>query len=83
MNRAGEVERTTAQRKREKRDVHGWVVLDKPVGMTSTHAVSTVKRLFAAKRAGHAGTQDWTPTRRPSGTSGPSRDTWADEAGGV
>src|SRR5207248_5315140 len=33
-------------------------VLDKPVGMTSTHAVSTVKRLFAAKRAGHAGTLD-------------------------
>ena len=27
------------QRKREKRDVHGWCILDKPVGMTSTHAV--------------------------------------------
>jgi tRNA pseudouridine55 synthase len=38
--------------------VHGWVVLDKPVGMTSTHAVSVVKRLFSAKRAGHAGTLD-------------------------
>jgi tRNA pseudouridine55 synthase len=46
------------QRKREKRDVHGWVVLDKPVGMTSTHAVAVVKRLFSAKRAGHAGTLD-------------------------
>jgi tRNA pseudouridine55 synthase len=46
------------QRKREKRDVHGWLVLDKPVGMTSTHAVAIVKRLFAAKRAGHAGTLD-------------------------
>ncbi len=44
--------------KQIKRDVHGWVVLDKPVGMTSTHAVSIVKRLFAAKRAGHAGTLD-------------------------
>jgi tRNA pseudouridine55 synthase len=43
---------------RKKRDVHGWVVLDKPVGMTSTHAVAVVKRLFAAKRAGHAGTLD-------------------------
>ena len=32
--------------KREKRDVHGWVVLDKPMGMSSTHAVSVVKRLF-------------------------------------
>ena len=46
------------QRKRDKRDVHGWVILDKPVGMTSTHAVAVVKRLFQAKRAGHAGTLD-------------------------
>src|ERR1700687_4909208 len=46
------------QFRREKHDVHGWVVLDKPVGMTSTHAVSVIKRLFAAKRAGHAGTLD-------------------------
>lgn len=45
-------------RKREKRDVHGWVVLDKPVGMSSTQAVSVLKRLFQAKRAGHAGTLD-------------------------
>jgi tRNA pseudouridine55 synthase len=46
------------QFRREKRDVHGWIVLDKPVGMTSTHAVAVVKRLFTAKRAGHAGTLD-------------------------
>jgi tRNA pseudouridine55 synthase len=46
------------QFKREKRDVHGWVILDKPVGMTSTHAVAVIKRLFTAKRAGHAGTLD-------------------------
>ncbi|MBS7705965.1 tRNA pseudouridine(55) synthase TruB [Chelatococcus asaccharovorans] len=43
---------------RRKRDVHGWVVLDKPVGMTSTHAVAVVKRLLQAKKAGHAGTLD-------------------------
>jgi tRNA pseudouridine55 synthase len=48
----------SGQRKRIKRDVHGWLVLDKPVGMTSTHAVSVVKRAFQAKRAGHAGTLD-------------------------
>ena len=35
MRRAGEAH----QKKRHKRDVHGWIVLDKPVGMTSTHAV--------------------------------------------
>lgn len=46
------------QRRREKRDVHGWLILDKPVGMTSTHAVSVVKRALQAKRAGHAGTLD-------------------------
>src|SRR6516164_345777 len=46
------------QPRREKRDVHGWVVLDKPIGMTSTHAVAVVKRLLSAKRAGHAGTLD-------------------------
>ncbi|MBN8980335.1 MAG: tRNA pseudouridine(55) synthase TruB, partial [Rhizobiales bacterium] len=46
------------QPRREKFDVHGWVILDKPIGMTSTHAVAVVKRLFSAKRAGHAGTLD-------------------------
>lgn len=46
------------QQKRVRRDVHGWVCLDKPVGMTSTHAVAVLKRLFNAKRVGHAGTLD-------------------------
>jgi tRNA pseudouridine55 synthase len=53
-----EKEERKQQFKREKHDVHGWVVLDKPQGMTSTHAVGAVKRLFKAKRAGHAGTLD-------------------------
>ena len=47
-----------ANKSRLKRDVHGWVVLDKPIGMTSTHAVAVIKRLFSARRAGHAGTLD-------------------------
>ena len=51
-------DRKKSNKKRQKRDVHGWVVLDKPVGMTSTHAVAVIKRLFAAKRVGHAGTLD-------------------------
>jgi tRNA pseudouridine55 synthase len=51
-------ERPRYNKKRDKRDVHGWVILDKPVGMTSTHAVSLVKRQFNARRAGHAGTLD-------------------------
>ncbi|HKS19310.1 MAG TPA: tRNA pseudouridine(55) synthase TruB [Bradyrhizobium sp.] len=51
-------QRQTNQPRRDRRDVHGWVVLDKPIGMTSTQAVAVVKRLFQAKRAGHAGTLD-------------------------
>ncbi len=39
-------------------EINGWVILDKPVGMTSTHAVSRLKRAFNAKKAGHAGTLD-------------------------
>ena len=50
--------RASQQFRREKRDVHGWIVLDKPVGMTSTQAVGAIKRLFSCKRAGHAGTLD-------------------------
>jgi tRNA pseudouridine55 synthase len=50
--------RKPQQFKRVKRDVHGWFVLDKAVGMTSTQAVGAIKRLFQCKRAGHAGTLD-------------------------
>jgi tRNA pseudouridine55 synthase len=46
------------QFRRVKHDVHGWIVLDKPIGMTSTQAVGAIKRLFSCKRAGHAGTLD-------------------------
>ncbi len=38
--------------------VHGWLVLDKPQFMTSTHVLNRVKRLFNAAKAGHAGTLD-------------------------
>ncbi len=38
--------------------VHGWLVLDKPRSITSTHALNKVKRLFDAAKAGHAGTLD-------------------------
>jgi tRNA pseudouridine55 synthase len=38
--------------------VDGWLILDKPVGITSTQAVSRAKRIFNAKKAGHAGTLD-------------------------
>ncbi len=38
--------------------VSGWVVVDKPIGPTSTHVVSKVRRAFNAQKAGHAGTLD-------------------------
>lgn len=46
------------QRRSNRAEVNGWVILDKPVGMTSTHAVARLKRIFNAKKAGHAGTLD-------------------------
>ncbi len=45
-------------RRKKGNPVHGWVVLDKPLGMTSTQAVGAVRRLFDAQKAGHAGTLD-------------------------
>ena len=44
--------------KKKGRPVSGWLVLDKPVGMGSTEAVSKVKWLLNAEKAGHAGTLD-------------------------
>jgi tRNA pseudouridine55 synthase len=45
-------------RRRRGLPVSGWLILDKPQGMTSTQAVTKVKRLFDAAKAGHAGTLD-------------------------
>src|SRR5512139_1784450 len=47
-----------SQKKSNRAVVDGWVVLDKPVGMTSTQAVSRLKRIYNAQKAGHAGTLD-------------------------
>src|SRR5690242_21949715 len=45
-------------RHKKGRPVHGWVILDKPTGMTSTQAVGAIKHIFEAEKAGHAGTLD-------------------------
>jgi len=45
-------------RRKKGEDVSGWIVLDKPDDMTSTHAVAAVRRVFNAQKAGHAGTLD-------------------------
>ena len=45
-------------RRKKGKSVHGWLVLDKRTGMTSTQAVGAVRRLYDARKAGHAGTLD-------------------------
>jgi tRNA pseudouridine55 synthase len=47
-----------ANRRKKGRAVTGWLCLDKPPGRTSTDMVASVKRLFGAEKAGHAGTLD-------------------------
>jgi tRNA pseudouridine55 synthase len=46
-----------ARRKRGQA-ISGWINLDKPYDLTSTHAVGRIRRLFDAQKAGHAGTLD-------------------------
>jgi tRNA pseudouridine55 synthase len=41
-----------------RRPVHGVLLLDKPLGLSSTDALSRAKRLFRADKAGHTGTLD-------------------------
>jgi tRNA pseudouridine55 synthase len=45
-------------RRRRGVPVHGWLVLDKPYGMTSSQAVGAVRRLTGAAKVGHGGTLD-------------------------
>ncbi|SOC18713.1 tRNA pseudouridine synthase B [Rhodobacter sp. JA431] len=40
------------------RDISGWIVVDKPAGVTSTSVVGKVRWALDAKKAGHAGTLD-------------------------
>jgi tRNA pseudouridine55 synthase len=44
--------------KSKRTPVHGWLILDKPYGMTSTQAVGKIRFLFNAEKAGHGGTLD-------------------------
>lgn len=45
-------------RKRKGRDVSGWLIVDKPAGLTSSAVVNKVRWALDAKKAGHAGTLD-------------------------
>jgi tRNA pseudouridine55 synthase len=45
-------------RKRRGKPIHGWIAVDKDIGLTSTQVVGRVRRIFDAQKAGHAGTLD-------------------------
>ena len=45
-------------RTRKGRNISGWLVVDKPAGLTSTAVVNKVRWAFEARKAGHAGTLD-------------------------
>ncbi|MEL6582534.1 MAG: tRNA pseudouridine(55) synthase TruB [Pseudomonadota bacterium] len=45
-------------RRKSGRPVHGWLIIDKPLGMTSTAVVNKVRWALGAQKAGHAGTLD-------------------------
>ncbi|MQX38375.1 tRNA pseudouridine(55) synthase TruB [Roseospira navarrensis] len=45
-------------RRRKGLPIHGWLVIDKPLGLTSTTVVSAVRRITGAAKAGHGGTLD-------------------------
>lgn len=45
-------------RRRRGKKIDGWIILDKPLGLSSTAAVGAVKRLLHPQKAGHAGTLD-------------------------
>ncbi len=47
-----------ARRKPRGRPLDGWLIIDKPPGLTSTDVVNRVKRAFDAQKAGHGGTLD-------------------------
>lgn len=44
--------------RRKGRDISGWLVVDKPAGISSNAVVNKVRWAFGAKKAGHAGTLD-------------------------
>jgi len=47
-----------AQRIKKGRDISGIIILDKPLNISSNHAVQRIKRLFGAKKVGHTGSLD-------------------------
>ena len=51
-------ERGSKMRHKKGEDINGWLIIDKPRDMGSTQVVNLTRRLFNAKKNGHAGTLD-------------------------
>jgi tRNA pseudouridine55 synthase len=51
-------QRPPSSAKAQRRAVHGVLLLDKPLGLSSNDALQKAKRLYRAEKAGHTGTLD-------------------------
>ena len=47
-----------ARRRQKRPDLNGWIVVDKPAGMTSTAVCNRIKRLSGGAKIGHGGALD-------------------------
>ena len=47
-----------SERKKKGRSIHGWLLVDKPAGISSAAVVNKITWCFNAQKAGHAGTLD-------------------------
>jgi tRNA pseudouridine55 synthase len=54
----GEKDNTQNQNPKTRTPIHGWLILDKPLGLTSTQALGKARCLMGGKKVGHGGTLD-------------------------
>jgi len=45
-------------RRRKGQPVNGWIVVDKPLGLTSTQVLGRIRRIYDPRKIGHGGTLD-------------------------
>ena len=50
--------KTSSMKRTKHKNINGWLIIDKPQGLTSTDVVNQTRRLFDANKNGHAGTLD-------------------------
>ena len=40
------------------KNISGWILIDKPIGVTSNYVLQKIKKIFKNKKAGYVGTLD-------------------------